>query len=165
MMRIPSRGITYWSKNNLGLSWIIHFITCLSTLGLKNKLIKNKIKTTKEIREYYWIKSSTNKGIKTLRYKNSKFSDTKQLLRFSYDKPHLNLGINWILRIRSNFENSTRIVIASKRVTPDCPRYCPCCGCGNGKQSFFFIGLLNAPNSKIFVWNIYISLMIFTTLS
>ena len=101
---------------------------------LRNKLNKINKRTTKEIKEHYWIKSPTNKGIKALRYKNSKFADTKQLFRFSYDKPQVNLGINWILRIRANFENSTRIALASNRVTPDCPRCCPCCN--KGKQSF-----------------------------
>jgi len=62
------------------------------------------------------------------------FSDTKYLFRLSYDKPHLNLGINWILRIRAGYEKNVRIAIASNRVTDDCPRHCPCCGTGN--QSF-----------------------------
>jgi len=46
----------------------------------------------------------------------------------------LNLGINWIIRIRCGFENSSRIAIASNRVTPDCLRFCPCCG--HEEQSF-----------------------------
>jgi len=51
-----------------------------------------------------------------------------------FEKPHLNLGINWIIRIHCGFENSSRIAIASNRVTPDCPRFCPCCG--HREQSF-----------------------------
>ena len=39
-----------------------------------------------------------------------------------------------IIRIRCGFENTTRIAIASNKVTSDCPSYCPCC-C-YGEQSF-----------------------------
>ena len=111
-----------------------HYSWTKETRTLRRKLKKNNLKSTKEVKEYYWKNSSTNKGIKAQKYKKCKYSDTKKLFRLSFIKPHLNLGINWILRIRANFENSSRIAIASDRVTSDCPKVCPCCGLGN--QSF-----------------------------
>jgi len=72
--------------------------------------------------------------LKLLGTQNYKFSDVKRLFRLSYDKPHLNLGINWILRIRAGYEKNTRIAISSNRVTDNCPRQCPYCDIGD--QSF-----------------------------
>ena len=102
---------------------------------LLNKKLKEKnLKNIKEVKEYYWTNSPTNNGIKATKYTNNNFSDTKRLFRLSYDKPQLNLGINWILRIRAGYEKTTRIAIASNIVTDNCPRHSPCYGIGN--QSF-----------------------------
>ncbi|OUM68178.1 hypothetical protein PIROE2DRAFT_4180 [Piromyces sp. E2] len=56
--------------------------------------------------------------------------NSTSITRLSFQKPHLNLGMIRIIRIRCDFENTTRIVIASNRVTPDCLSHCPCCGQG-----------------------------------
>ena len=130
-----------WKSSNCIIKNLIKFIPTMSryswtkeSRSLNRRLVKRNIMNIKEVKEDYWKNSPTNKGIKALRYTNSKFSDTKCLFRLSYDKPQLNLGINWILRIRAGYENTTRIAIASNRVTDTCPRHCPCCG--NGNQSF-----------------------------
>ncbi|OUM65571.1 hypothetical protein PIROE2DRAFT_7413 [Piromyces sp. E2] len=75
-----------------------------------------------------------NNGIKALRYSNLQFKNSTSITRIGFQKPYLNIGIIWIIRIRCGFENTTRIAIASNRVTPDCPRYCSCCG--HGEQTF-----------------------------
>jgi len=130
-----------WKSSNCIIKSLIKFIPPMShyswtkeSKSLNKKLTKRNLKNVKEVKEDYWINSPTNKGIKVLRYNNNKFSDTKYLFLLSYDKPHLNLGINWILRIRAGYEKNARIAIASNRITDDCPRHCPCCGTGN--QSF-----------------------------
>jgi len=87
-----------------------------------------------KVKEDYWINSPTNNGIKATRYTKNNFLDTERLLRLSYDKPHLNLGINRIILIRAGYEKNIRISIASNRVTDNCLRYCSCCGICN--QSF-----------------------------
>ncbi len=130
-----------WKSSNCIIKDLIKFIPPMShyswtkeSKSLSKKLVKRNLKNVKEVKEDYWKNSPLNNGIKALRYTNNKFSDTKCLFRLSYDKPQLNLGINWILRIRAGYEKTTRIAIASNRVTDDCPRQCPCCDIG--KQSF-----------------------------
>ncbi len=128
-----------WKSSNCIIRDLIRFIPPMSHYSWtkESKSLKKKLKSlknSKEIKEYYWLNSPTNTGIKATRYTNYKFSDVKRLFRLSYDKPHLNLGINWILRIRAGYEKNTRIAIASNRVTDNCPRQCPCCGIGD--QSF-----------------------------
>ncbi|OUM62336.1 hypothetical protein PIROE2DRAFT_11386, partial [Piromyces sp. E2] len=65
-----------------------------------------------------------NNGIKALRYSNLQFKNSTSITRLGFQKPYLNLGIIWIIRIRCGFENTTRIAITSNKVTPD--SYCPC---------------------------------------
>ncbi|OUM59358.1 hypothetical protein PIROE2DRAFT_15133 [Piromyces sp. E2] len=61
------------------------------------------------------IISSLNNGIKTLRYSNLQYKNLTSITRLGFQKPYLNLGLIWIIRIRCGFENTTRIVIASNR--------------------------------------------------
>jgi len=136
-----------WKSSNCIIKSLIKFIPPMShyswtkeSKSLNKKLIKRNLKNVKEVKEDYWINSPTNNGIKALRYNNNKFSDTKYLFRLSYDKPHLNLGINWILRIRADYEKNARIAIASNRVTDNCPRHCSCCGAGNQSFQHWTIG-------------------------
>ncbi|OUM56517.1 hypothetical protein PIROE2DRAFT_18854 [Piromyces sp. E2] len=69
-----------------------------------------------------------NNGIKARRYSILQFQNSTSITRLGFQKPHLNPGIIWIIRIRWGFENTTQIAIASNRVTPDYPSHCPCCG-------------------------------------
>jgi len=150
-LRIPPLAAIYaaqlvkcfkkWKSSNCIIKSLIKFIPPMfhyswtkESKSLNKKLVKRTLKNVKEVKEDYWINSPTNNGIKALRYNNNKFSDTKYLFHLSYDKPHLNLGINWILRIRAGYEKNARIAIANNRVTDDYPRHCPCCGTDN--QSF-----------------------------
>ena len=130
-----------WRKSNCIIKDLIRNIPKLShyswtkeSRSLHKKLKKKNIKNTDEIKEEYWLNSPLNNGSKALRYTNFQFQNSTKITRIGFEKPHLNLGINWIIRIRCGFENSSRIAIASNRVTPDCPRFCPCCG--HGEQSF-----------------------------
>ena len=83
--------------------------------SLHKKLKKKNIKNTDEIKEEYWLNSPPNNGSKALRYTNFQFQNSTKITRIGFEKPHLNLGINWIIRIRCGFENSSRIAIASNR--------------------------------------------------
>ena len=111
-----------------------HYSWTKKSRSLHKKLKKKNIKNTDEIKEEYWLNSTLNNGSKTLRYTNFQFQNSTKITRIGFEKPHLNLGINWIIRIRCGFENSSRIAIASNRVTSDFPCFCPCCG--HGEQSF-----------------------------
>ena len=111
-----------------------HYSWAKESRILRNKLLKRNLNNTKEVKEYYWLNSSLNKGKKALEYTNNKFSDTSRIFVLGYEHPHLNLGINWILRIRCGFENNSKIAIASNRVNNECPNFCPCCE--TGSQSF-----------------------------
>ncbi|OUM68236.1 hypothetical protein PIROE2DRAFT_4114 [Piromyces sp. E2] len=66
--------------------------------------------------------------------KNLKFQNSTSITRLGFQKPHINHGIIWIIRICCGFENTTLIAIANNRITPDCPNYCPCCD--HGEQTF-----------------------------
>ena len=130
-----------WRKSNCIIKDLIRSIPPMShyswtkeSRSLQKKLIKKNIKDIKSIKEDYWINSPLNNGSKALSYTNNQYRNSNRITLIGFLKPHLNLGITWIIRIRCGFENSTRIAIASNRVTTDCPHYCPCCG--HGEQSF-----------------------------
>ena len=130
-----------WKKSNCIIKDLINHIPTMShyswakeSRSLRKKLIKKNIKDSKGIKEEYWLNNPLNKGIKAQRYNSINYMNSTKITKISFQKPHLNLGINWIIRIRCGFENSTRIAIASNRVTTDCPKYCPCCE--HGDQSF-----------------------------
>jgi len=57
----------------------------------------------KDVIESYWSDVAKFQGIKDMNYdnfNNFKFINTiRNLLKFSLEYPHLNLGFNWILRL------------------------------------------------------------------
>jgi len=126
-----------WKKSNCIIKDFIcnipklsHYLWTKESRSFHMKLKKKNIKNTDEIKEEYWLNSPLKNGSKALRYTNSQFQNSTKITRIGFEKSHLNLGINWIIRIRCGFKNSSRIAIARNRVTPDCPLFCPCCGHG-----------------------------------
>jgi len=115
ILNIPTLSHYSWTKESRGVF----------TRNSRKKNIKN----TDEIKEEYWVNNPLNNE-----YTNFQFQNSTKITRIGFERPHLNLDINWIIRSRFGFENSSRIAIASNSVTPHCPRFCPCCG--HGKQSF-----------------------------
>ncbi|OUM61913.1 hypothetical protein PIROE2DRAFT_11925 [Piromyces sp. E2] len=92
-------------------------IKCFIKRRNSNGIIRDLVRDIPTMSHYSWIKESK-----------------------SFQKPYLNLGIIWNIRIGCGFENTTRIVITSNRVTPDFLSYCPCCGSNKLSYIGFYCG-------------------------